>query len=418
MLQSKLFTKIKREDPKDDVSKNAKLLIRAGYIAKEMAGVYTMLPLGLRVQNKIIDIIREEMNAIEGQEVLMTGLQDLEIWKKTGRWDDSKIDIWFKTKLKHGGEIGLSNTHEEPLTRIMTQHISSYKDLPQYVYQFQIKYRNEPRAKSGLLRGREFLMKDLYSFHSNKSDLDKYYKKVREAYHSIFNKLGIGNITYYCYADGGSFSKFSHEFQAVCPAGEDTIYLDRKNGIAINSELIDQLSSPLAGLLNELGLDIKPKDLEKVKSVEVGNIFPLGIKYSKPLGLNFTDKDGERKPVEMASYGIGVTRLMALIAEIKSDTDGLIWQKSIAPFEYHILCEQGNKESVKHSKNLYDKLLSKGIEVLLDNREETLPVKIKDADLIGCPIRIIVSARSLKKGGVEVKSRNSKEIRITPINEL
>lgn len=272
MRQSFLFTKTRKEAPKDEVSKNAQLLIRAGYIHKEMAGVYSYLPLGLRVGEKIAAIIREEMNALGGQEVGLSILQNKELWQKTDRWDDTKVDNWFKTTLKAGGEAGLSFTNEEPLANAMREYIQSYKDLPKYVYQINLKFRNEQRAKSGILRGREFLMKDMYSFHINQEDLNKYYEQVALAYQRIFVRVGIGEKTYKTFASGGVFSKYSHEFQTLCSAGEDTIYVSEKKRVAVNKEVLND------EVLSDLGLS--QNELEEQKAVEVGNIFKLGTRFS------------------------------------------------------------------------------------------------------------------------------------------
>src|SRR3989344_117475 len=321
MRQSQLFTKARREAPADEVAKNAQLLVRAGYIHKEMAGVYSYLPLGLRVLNNIVQIIREEMNAIGGQELILTALQDKELWSRTDRWDDDKVDNWFKTSFKNGGETGLAITHEEPLTRIMTEHISSYRDLPVYTYQFQTKFRNELRAKSGIIRGKEFLMKDLYSFHTDQEDLDAYYEKATDAYHRMFQRCGIGDTTFITFASGGTFSKYSHEFQTLCNAGEDTIYLSREKKVAINKEVLTD------DALADLGLS--RSELEEAKAVEAGNIFKLGTRFSEPLGLTYTDETGVKKPVVMGCYGIGPTRLMGIIVEVLADDKGLVWPESV-----------------------------------------------------------------------------------------
>ena len=305
MRSTELFTKTKKQAPADEVSKNAQLLIRAGYIHKEMAGVYTFLPMGLRVLENICQVIREEMNAIGGQELKMTTLQDPEIWQATDRWDDEKVDVWFKTKLKNGSEIGLGPTHEEPLIRAVKPYISSYKDLPFLAYQIQTKFRNETRAKSGVMRGREFLMKDLYSFARTEEEHDELYEKIKQAYFKVYKRLGVGEQTFLTFASGGMFSQFSHEFQTVCEAGEDTIYLDRKKGIAINEEVNDDK------VLAELG--VKREDLEEVRAAEVGNIFTLKDKFSKPLGLNYLDENNQEMDVLMGCYGIGPSRLVGVI---------------------------------------------------------------------------------------------------------
>ena len=302
MKRSQLFTKTTKTTPNDEVSNSAKLLIRAGYVYKEMAGVYDFLPLGKRVLDNIMQIIREELNAIGSQELQMTALQNKEVWEATDRWSDDVMDVWFKTKLNAGGEVGLAPTHEEPITRLMKSYISSYKDLPVYAYQFQTKFRNELRAKSGIMRTREFMMKDLYSFSKDRAEHDEFYEKCADTYKKIFNRLGIGNDTFRTFASGGAFSKFSDEFQTLCEVGEDIIYLDREKGIAINDEVYNDET------IKDLGLD-KSK-LEKCKAAEVGNIFTLGYRFSDGLDLTFNDENGERKKVFMGSYGIGPSRVI------------------------------------------------------------------------------------------------------------
>ena len=408
MRQSQLFTKTAREDPRGEVALNAKLLIRAGFVAKEMAGVYVFLPLGLRVLNKIVQIIREEMNAVGGQEIWLSALQDPEAWQATDRWSDEVVDIWFKAKLKSGAEVGLAPTHEEPLTRLMRRFIHSWRDLPVYVYQFQTKFRNELRAKSGLLRGREFLMKDLYSFNADQAGLDKFYQQVKQAYFRIFQRVGLGDLTYLTFASGGSFTKYSHEFQTLCSAGEDEIYLDEEKKIAVNKEVYTD------EVLKDLGL--KKERLKKVKAAEVGNIFKLGTRFSEALGLYYLDKSGRRRPVIMGSYGIGVPRLMATIVETFHDGAGIIWPEAVSPFKYHLLVQQECKIAQRQAEKLYRQLQEKGVEVLLDDRPESLPVKLKDADLIGCPTRVVVSRAARRAGGVEVKSRTAKKPQILSLD--
>ena len=285
MLQSKLFTKTKKEAPKDEVSKNAKLLIRGGFVHKEMAGVYSYLPLGLRVLKKIENVIREEMDAVGGQELHMSVLQEKSLWEKSGRWNDEVVDNWFKTDLKNGTEVGLGSTHEEPLSNILKDHISSYKELPVYPYQIQVKFRNEARAKSGLMRGREFLMKDMYSFCKSEEEQHEFYEKSKKAYTKIFERVGLGDKTYMTFASGGTYSKYSHEFQTLTEAGEDTIYLDESSGLALNKELLDEKEN-----LEEF----KGKDLVEHKSAEVGNIFNLGTKFSEAEGFFYLDENGEK----------------------------------------------------------------------------------------------------------------------------
>ncbi|MFT5179842.1 MAG: prolyl-tRNA synthetase [Candidatus Paceibacteria bacterium] len=393
MRQSQLFTKTRKEAPKDEVSKNAELLIRAGFIHKEMAGVYALLPLGLKVIKKIENIIREEMNSLGGQEIELTALQDPDVWKKTGRWDDDTVDVWFKTKLKNDTELGLGLTHEEPLTNLLTDHINSHKDLPLLTYQFQTKFRNELRAKSGIMRGREFYMKDLYSFAKTAEEHEEIYEKVKESYKNIFERVGLGDKTYLTVADGGSFGDVSHEFQTVTEAGEDTIYINEESETAVNEEVVD----------NKEGL------IEK-KAVEVGNIFPLGTKFSDALDLKYTDEDGEQKPVYMGSYGIGLGRVMGTVAEVLSDENGLVWPRSIAPFQIHLILATPDDEEVKaYANKLYQEFKDKGVEILYDDRDKRAGEKFADSDLIGIPYRLIVGKKTLDEQTIEVKNRKTGE---------
>ncbi len=405
MKYSELFTKTRKDDPTDEVSRNAQLLIRAGFIHKEMAGVYTFLPLGLRVLRNIERIIREEMNAIGGQEVCMTALQNPNIWKKTDRWNDAVVDNWFKTTLKNGTDIGLGFTHEEAITALMKQHIASYRDLPVYAYQIQTKFRNEERAKSGIMRGREFLMKDLYSFNATQDDLDIFYERCSEAYMRIFSRVGIGDRTFKTFASGGVFSKYSHEFQTVSDAGEDTIYLSRKKNIAVNSEVYAD------EVLNDLGL--RKTELEQVKSIEVGNIFKLGTRFSDALGLVYTDRNGQTKPVVMGCYGMGPTRLMGTIVETLSDGKGMVWPKSVAPFHAHLLSLGADEEA----NAWYEKLKDSGVETLYDDRDVSAGEKFGDSDLLGIPYRLVISKRSIERGGAEMKQRTENESRILSFEE-
>jgi prolyl-tRNA synthetase len=411
MLQSKLFTRTRREDPKDEVAKNAKLLIRGGFINKEMAGVYSFLPLGLRVLNKIEGIIREEMNAIGGQEISMTALQNLEVWKKTGRDSDDIVDVWFKTELKDGGKLGLGFTHEEPITEMVRSHIKSYRDLPVLVYQFQTKFRNETRAKSGLIRGREFLMKDLYSFHQSNESHQEFYDRAKQAYFNIFARAGIGETTFVTRASGGTFSSSSDEFQTVCEAGEDVIYLARDKKIAINKEVCTD------EVLSEMG--ISRAELEEVKAVEVGNIFHLGTKFSGPLGLCFVDDKGESKPVIMGSYGLGPARLMGTIVEVLADQKGIVWPKEVAPFDVHIVAIGYEDSAVKYAADqLAGELETNGFETLLDDREASAGEKFGDADLLGIPTRVVISPKTIEDGKLEVKDRRSGEVKKISAAEL
>ncbi|MFA6273469.1 MAG: aminoacyl--tRNA ligase-related protein [Candidatus Paceibacterota bacterium] len=410
MRQSELFTKTRKEAPTDEEAKNAKLLIRGGYIHKEMAGVYSLLPLGLRVLEKIITIIREEMNAIGGQEVFLSALQNPEIWKKTGRWSDEVFDNWFKTKIKTGGEAGLAFTHEEPLTDLMKNHISSFRDLPRYIYQFQTKFRNEPRARSGIIRGREFLMKDLYSFSRDIKEHETFYEKSKEAYKNIFDRAGIGDQTFLTFASGGSFSKNSHEFQTVTDAGEDTIYLCEKCKVAINKEIFaEQNSCPECG----------EKKLVEKRAVEVGNIFSLGTRFSEAFSLNYLDEKGEKKLVVMGSYGIGPGRLMGTIVEVLADEKGIVWPKSVAPFQIHLIAifDKDGKVQTAADK-LYNELLKQGIEVLFDDRDLRAGEKFADADLLGIPLRAVISEKTLRENKIEIKDRATEEVSLITEDEL
>jgi len=398
MRQSQLFTKTRKLAPADEVSKNAQLLVRAGYVHKEMAGVYSYLPLGLRTLNNIVQIIRGEMNAIGGQELVMTALQDKDLWSRTDRWDDDKVDNWFKTSFKSGGETGLGITHEEPLTRIMTDHISSYRDLPVYAYQFQNKFRNELRAKSGIMRGKEFLMKDLYSFSKDEAEHTSFYDKARAAYLNVFRRAGIGDKTYVTFASGGIFSEFSEEFQTVSDAGEDTIYVDEEKRLAVNKEVLTDET------LAKLGMD-RAKLVEK-KAIEAGNIFNLGTRFSEPLGLSYTDETGAKKPVVMGCYGIGPTRLMGIIVETLADEKGLVWPEAVAPFTYHLVSLGHDGDDVsKVADALYDDLVKAGVEVLYDDRDLRAGEKFAESDLLGMPQRIVVGKDAVATGEFEVVAR-------------
>jgi prolyl-tRNA synthetase len=413
MLMSHLFTKTRKENPADEESRNAQLLIRAGYIHKEMAGVYAYMPLGKRVLDKVAQIVREEMNSIGGMETQMTVLQPRDIFELTDRWDDAKVDNWFKTKLTNGTELGMGLTHEEPFVDALKEHISSYKDLPVYVYQIQNKFRNEKRAKSGLLRGREFIMKDMYSFARTQEEHDELYERAAEAYHRIYARLGIGGETYRTYADGGIFtSRFSDEYQTLSPIGEDTIYVHKEKRIAVNQEIYTDEN------LEKLGL--KKEELVEEKAVEVGNIFPLESKYSDALELFYTDAEGQKQSVIMGCYGVGVSRLVGLLAEHFADERGLVWPRSIAPFVVHIVQLAADNESViDYTVLLTDMLREAGIEYIVDDREgATAGAKLTDADLMGMPYRIVVSPKSIDAGGYACKLRTETEESIMTLDEV
>ena len=406
MKLSQTFVKTTKTTPGDEKSESAKLLLRAGYIYKEMAGVYDFLPLGMKVLDNIMQVIREEMNAIGGQELKMTSLQPKDAWEASGRWSDDVMDVWFKTKLNAGGEVGFGATHEEPLTRLMKTYISSYKDLPVYAYQFQTKFRNELRAKSGIMRTREFMMKDLYSFSKNREEHEEFYEKCAESYKRIFNRLGIGNDTFRTFASGGAFSKYSDEFQTLCEVGEDIIYLDREKGIAVNEEVYND------EVLADLGLD-KSK-LEQCKAAEVGNIFTLGYRFSDALDLCYNDEDGKRQKVFMGSYGIGPSRVMGVIAEKLSDDKGLVWPEEIAPYKYYLIGIGEN--GLKKAEEIYNQAPEN---IIFDDREKARNgEKFADADLMGIPYRVVVSDKTLENNQVEIKNRKTNETELLTLDEF
>lgn len=404
MRQSKLFTKTLKSLPKDESSYNAQTLIRAGFVDKMAAGIYSFLPLGHRVHEKIKNLIREEMDKIGGQEIFMPALTIKENWTKTGRWDT--LDVLFRLAGKDEKEYALGATHEEIISPLAKKFINSYKDLPFSAYQIQTKFRNELRAKSGILRGREFSMKDLYSFHVSQEDLDQYYDKVALAYEEVYRRCGLGDVTYFTYAAGGSFSKYSHEFQTICEAGEDIIYICDQCHVAVNDEIIEDLS----GCCPKCG----NSELRKEKAVEVGNIFKLGTKFTKPFEVTYTDEKGESNDVIMGCYGIGPSRVMGTIVESNHDDKGIIWPEEVAPFKVHLLSLNKNAEA----EDIYDKLVAKGVEVLFDDRELGAGAKFADADLIGIPYRVVISEKSLAAGGVEVKRRSDGESSVMGIREF
>ena len=405
MRFSETFVKTLRTAPKDEAARGAQLLIRAGYIHKELAGVYDYLPLGLRVLENIKSIIRDELNRIGCQEMLLTTLQNPAPWQKTDRWDIKKMDIWFRTTLAAGGELGLAPTHEEPITSLMRTYVSSYKDLPFAAYQFQTKFRNELRAKSGILRTREFLMKDLYSFSATQEQHDTFYHQVEQAYARIYQRLGIGDDTFQTFASGGVFSKFSHEFQTLTPVGEDTIYFNQDKSVVLNEEVLND------EVLAELG--VTRDQLTSARAAEVGNIFTLGTKYSAPLGLEFTDQSGARQTVLMGCYGIGVSRVMGVIAEKWADDKGLVWPAAIAPFRYHLIAigEQGTKTA--------DALYAEYPELFFyDDRDLRPGEKFADAELIGLPTQIVISDKTLATSQIEIKDRRTGDTSLKPLADF
>jgi len=412
MKRTKLFTKTSKTVPAGEVARNAQLLIQAGFIHKEMAGAYAFLPLGLRVIEKIKNIVREEMNAIGGQELMMTTLQPRELFERTNRWDDAVVDNWFKTKLANGTELGLGLTHEEPIVMTVGEYAQSYKDLPLYVYQIAPKFRNELRAKSGILRGREFLMKDMYSFARSKAEHDELYEKAAAAYTRMFDRLGIGDRTFRTKADGGYFTDdYSDEYQTLSDVGEDIIYLDEEKKIAINKEVYTDET------VAKLGLD-KSKLVEK-RSIEAGNIFPLETKYTDGLDVYYTDENGERQSIIMGCYGIGISRTMGILAEVFADDKGLVWPSNVAPFQVYLINIGEDETVVKKTAELYEELNKQRIEVLWDDRPEARPgEKFADADLMGIPWRVVVSGKTLDKNGFELKARISDEILDVEPSEL
>lgn len=385
MKQSQLFPKTRKTAPKDAQSVNHQLLVRGGFMDQLMAGSWTLLPLGWRVVNKINNIIREEMNAVGGQEMLMPLLHPKSIWNETGRWD-SASEVMYKLRDQSDKEYVLSFTHEEIVMDLLRKNIKSYQDLPVAVYHFSTKFRNELRAKSGILRGREFMMKDLYSAHASEEDLMEYYEKVKEAYKRIYTRLGFNfKVTR---ASGGVFTdKFTHEFQVLCEAGEDIIYWKEGEDEAVNEEVFDG----------------NKEEYQSAKSIEVGNIFPLGTRYAEKMGVTFTDQDGEQKPVWFGSYGIGSTRVMGTLVEVSHDDRGIIWYPQVAPFDVHLIELPG----AKNAAEIYEKLTKASVDVLWDDRDVPAGEKFADADLIGIPVRLVVSAKTGDK--IEWKERAKEE---------
>jgi prolyl-tRNA synthetase len=402
MRQSKLFYKALKKAPKDIEALSNILLTRAGFIDQAGAGSYTFLPLGLRVLKKIEKIIQEEMIKIEGQEILMPALTPKENWEKTGRWDS--FDALFKLKGNNKKEYALGPTHEEIISPLAKKIILSYKDLPIYLFQIQTKFRDELRVKSGLLRTREFLMKDLYSFHKDEKDLENYYQKVAKAYLNIFKRCNLS--AFKTFASGGTFSKYSHEYQVVTESGEDIIYICEKCKVAINKEIKPSLKKCP---------DCNYSKFRQKKTVEVGNMFKLGDKYSLPFNLKFQDKNGQEKPVIMGCYGVGLARIMAAAIELNHDDKGIIWPEEIAPFDIHLIEIKAKKEADK----LYDKLKKQGKEVLYDDREDVSPgEKLTEADLIGIPTRFVISEKTLKNKSIEVKKRNKAKVDLMSLSKI
>lgn len=396
MKYSQHFPKTIKTDPKDEVSVNARYLMRGGFIDKLMAGSYSLLPLGRLVERKIEQIIREEMNKTGAQEILMPLLHPKEIWNETGRWESAK-EVMYQFE-KNEREYALSFTHEEIVMDLIRKHISSYKDLPVMLYHFSTKFRDELRAKSGILRGREFLMKDLYSAHATEEGMWEYYWKVADAYMASYKRMGLHAVI--TEAAGGVFTEaHTHEFQVESPVGEDTIYMADGWKYAKNDEVMTEE-------------DRKAPGLRTITSIEAGNIFPFGTKkYAEQMGGFYTDKDGQKKPVWFASYGIGITRMMGILVEVFHDDRGILWPASVAPYQVHLV---GLNEK---AGEVYLSLQKAGIEVLYDDREDVgAGQKFADADLIGIPVRLVVSQKTGDE--IEWKQRSEKESTLLSIDEV
>jgi prolyl-tRNA synthetase len=409
MKYSQLFGKTSKSIQSDADSANAKLLTQGGFVVKQMAGVYNYLPLGLRVLNKIQNIIREEMNAIGGNEILMPAMTQEVSYAQTGR---DQMDVLFHLQGRDESQLVLNPTHEEVVTPLAQKFVFSYRDLPLAVYQIQNKFRNEPRAKSGLLRGREFNMKDMYSFHISPEDLDSFYhEKAVPAYEKIYSRLGLGDRTVITYASGGAFSRYSHEFQVLSDVGEDTIYLCQNcKKSAINKEIYSEEMKTC--------LDCGGMDMEENRAIEVGNIFKLGARFSEAFDFKYADSEGKEQLVQMGCYGIGPSRLMGALVEVMHDDKGIIWPKSVAPYQVHLVSIGVDDNVKEEGEKLYKKLLAKGVEVLYDDRDASAGAKLADADLIGIPTRLVISKKTLAEDCVEVKERNEKSVEMVNLSEI
>lgn len=453
MKLSQNFTKTTKDIPADETSKNAQLLIKAGFVHKTMAGVYAYLPLGLRVLNKIENIVRKNLNSIGGQEILMNSLHSKENWTQTNRWDT--VDVLFKLQSQTKNEYALAPTHEEQVTPILKSFVNSWKDLPDYdpeneifplsVYQIQTKFRDELRSKAGLMRGREFRMKDMYDLHQNKESQTAYFELITKTYHQIFTEIGLKS--YAVNASGGSFSdKFSREFQVVCDAGEDVVIYCEENGFAANQEVFEEAKNEWL----KSG-KIWSDNLKTDKSAEVGNIFDLGQKWVKAFEVSYTDQNNQKQYPVMGCHGIGTSRCMGVIAEIYSDEKGLKWPESVAPFKFHLITHVNKKDDVEINQKILEvarefyknpsshfvpatlkgeqqasdstnldvsksgELSALTGEVLWDDRDISIGQKLGDADLIGCPYQVIISKKSLENGGLEIKNRQTGETKIVKV---
>ncbi len=416
MKYSTFFPKARKSEFKDDLSINAKYLIKAGYIDQLMAGSYTLLPLGFRVVQNINNIIRDELNKTGAQELLMPLLHPREIWDQTGRWSDPDVkQIMYQFKDIHDKEFGLSFTHEEIVMNLLGKMVQSYKDLPVKVYHFSTKFRNEPRAKSGILRGREFMMKDLYSAHVSEEDMYKYYNLVKEVYPKIFKRLGLEALT--VEASGGVFTdKNSHEFQVLSEVGEDTIFFCDCSGKSCDCRFA-QNKELFAGADGDKCPECDDCTIKSAKSIEVGNIFPLGTKYSQNMKVLYTDAEGKAQNIWFASYGIGPTRVMGTLVEVFHDDKGIIWPKSVAPFQVYLISIMNQESSIKEeTEKVYKKLQEAGVEVLWDDREVSPGEKFANADLLGFPYRLVISQKTGDK--IEFKERKSEDASLLSLDEV
>jgi prolyl-tRNA synthetase len=409
MRYSRLFGKTSRIAPKEAQASSHKLLAKGGFVDQLAAGIYTFLPIGWRVHSKIENIIREEMNRLGGQEFSMPTLAPKTLWQETGRWKSIDPPL-FTTRDRHDKEYALGPTHEEVITDLARRYVKSYKDLPFSAYQIQDKFRNELRATGGLLRTREFFMKDLYSFHANESDFRAFFKKAIEAYEKIFERVGLKTLV--SQASGGSIGgDITYEFQVPASVGEDLVFFCKDCGYAINKQFAEEKK------VKNTCPECKGK-LSETNAIEAGQVFSLGTKYSKSMGANFTDKDGKVKPLVMGCYGIGIGRLMSAIVEVFNDEKGIIWPEKVAPFSTHLVSIGSDSKITKKANEIYEKLSKKGEEVLYDDREESPGVKLADVDLIGIPQRMVVSENTLKKDSVEVKNRSETSSKLVKISSL
>ncbi len=371
-----------------------KIAVKGGYIYQTFQGGYTLTPLGWSVVRKIENIIREEMNAIDGQEMLMPVVCGADLWKETGRYDS--MDNIAKFKSRSGADYVICPTHEEVVTDYARSVIKSYRQMPFMVYQIQTKFRDELRVRAGLIRTREFIMKDGYSFHETQEDLEKYYKRCFDAYYKIYKRCGLKNVTDVMSATGDMGGKIAHEFQLINEMGEDTLYIC-DCGFRANKELeeTDSTVCPKCG-----------KTLNKVRGIEIGNIFQLGKKYTDSMHMTYTAEDGTEKTPIMGCYGIGVSRVMAAIIEESADDNGPIWNMETAPFAVEVIgLTDKEGKTLPKAEEIYNNLKSAGVEVLLDTRDNRAGEKFADADLISAPIRLIVSAKNMAQNQIEVKYR-------------